>query len=48
MKELEEGKISLTKLSMEEIEAGAQEMQDEMAAERSILGDGKKPSSDLL
>ena len=40
LKEVEEGKISLEPLSKEELEAGAQAMQDEMAAERSILGDG--------
>jgi len=41
LKEVEEGKVELAKLTEEEIEAGAQERQDEMAAERSILGDGK-------
>ena len=40
LKEVEEGKISLEPLSEEELEAGAQALQDEMAAERSILGDG--------
>jgi DNA-directed RNA polymerase subunit K/omega len=40
LKELEEGKISLARLTDEEIEAGSQELQDEMAAERSILGEG--------
>jgi DNA-directed RNA polymerase subunit K/omega len=37
LKEVQEGKIALEYLTDEEIEAGAQEIQDEMAAERSIL-----------
>lgn len=45
LKEVEEGKITLTKLTKEEIEAGAQEMQDEIAAERSILSEGKAPKN---
>ena len=45
LKEVEEGKITLTKLTEEEIEAGAQQMQDEMAAERSILSDEKAPKN---
>lgn len=40
LKEVEEGKISLEPLTDEELEAGAQALEDEMAAERSILGDG--------
>lgn len=48
MKEFEQGKISLEKLSAEELEAGAQDLQDEMAAERSILGDaGSTGKSEL-
>ncbi|MFH2001227.1 MAG: DNA-directed RNA polymerase subunit omega [Planctomycetota bacterium] len=46
MQEVMEGKISLEQLSDEELEAGAQEYQDEIAAERSILGDGKNKASD--
>lgn len=41
LREVEQGKISLDKMTEEEIEAGAQEAQDAMAAERSILEDGK-------
>jgi DNA-directed RNA polymerase subunit K/omega len=48
LKEVQEGKISLEKLTAEELEAGAQELQDEMAAERSILGDGKKANNTEL
>lgn len=44
LQELAEGKITLEKLTDEELEAGAQAVQDEMAAERSILGEGKPPS----
>ena len=39
LKEVQEGKVSLEYLTDEELEAGAQEFQDEMAAERTILGD---------
>ncbi|MHC4942370.1 MAG: DNA-directed RNA polymerase subunit omega [Planctomycetota bacterium] len=48
LKEVQEGKISLEKLTAEELEAGAQEFQDEMAAERTILGDGKKANKTEL
>lgn len=48
MKEVEEGKITLVQLSEEELEAGAQDLQDEMAAERSILGDGTKAGKSEL
>jgi DNA-directed RNA polymerase subunit K/omega len=48
LQELAEGKITLEKLSEEELEAGAQEAQDEMAAERSILGENKPPSKSEL
>lgn len=41
LKEVQEGKITLDRMTEEEIEAGAQEAQDEMAAERSILKDAK-------
>ena len=41
LQEVEEEKISLVSLTEEELEAGARDMQDEMAAERSILGDDK-------
>ena len=45
LQELAEDKITLAKLTEEEIEAGSQEVQDEMAAERSILGEGRSSSS---
>lgn len=48
MQEVLEGKISLEQLSEEELAAGAQEVQDEIAAERSILGDGNAAPSDGL
>ena len=41
LKEVQEGKVSLENLTDEELEAGAQEFQDEIAAERTILGDDK-------
>lgn len=39
--EVEQNKISLELLSKEELEAGARDAQDEMAAQRSIHSDGK-------
>ncbi len=45
LQELEEGKIVLEKLSEAELEEGAQERQDEIAAERSILGEDKPANS---
>jgi DNA-directed RNA polymerase subunit K/omega len=39
--EVEQNKISLEMLTKEELAAGAQDAQDEMAAQRSILGDSK-------
>lgn len=48
MQEVLEDKISLEQLSEEELAAGAQEVQDEIAAERSILGNDKGAPSDGL
>jgi DNA-directed RNA polymerase subunit K/omega len=48
LQEVEEGKIELIQLTEDELNEGAQEMQDEMAAERSILGDAKPKKEDQL
>ena len=48
MEEVRTGKVTLESLTEEEMEAGAQDAQDEMAAERSILGNGKSSTKTEL
>jgi len=42
------GKIELIPLTEEEINEGAQDFQEEMAAERSIIGDSKPKLDDQI
>ena len=48
LKEVMQGKITLEQLSEEELDRNAQETTDEMAAERTLLGDPKTTKDDKL
>lgn len=48
LQEVMEGKIELEMLTEEELNEGVQEMQDEIAAENSILSDAKPKKNDQL